>query len=127
MTLRLLIVDDNERFLEAARSTLQGDGIEIVGTATTAADAVRQAGELVPDVVLVDINLGHESGFDLTRRLAEMEDQQSQVLLVSTRDEQEFEDLIKASPAVGFLSKTELSATRIQKLLSAGGGQRDSR
>jgi two-component system nitrate/nitrite response regulator NarL len=122
MALRLLIVDDNERFLEAARSTLERDGIEVVGTATTAAEAERQADELDPDVVLVELNLGADSGFDLTRRLAEPRSNYSRVLLISTRDEEDFSDLIRESPAIGFLSKSDLSAGAIRELLSSNGG-----
>jgi DNA-binding NarL/FixJ family response regulator len=122
MALRLLIVDDNERFLEAARSTLERDGIEVVGTATTAAEAERQAEALDPDVVLVDLNLGADSGFDLTRRLAEPRSNYSRVLLISTRDEEDFSDLIRESPAIGFLSKSDLSAGAIRELLSSNGG-----
>jgi two-component system nitrate/nitrite response regulator NarL len=122
MALRLLIVDDNERFLEAARSTLERDGIEVVGTATTAAEAERQAEALDPDVVLVDLNLGADSGFDLTRRLAEPRSNYSRVLLISTRDEEDFSDLIRESPAIGFLSKSDLSPEAIRELLSSNGG-----
>jgi DNA-binding NarL/FixJ family response regulator len=118
MALRFLIVDDNKRFLETARSTLERDGIEVVGTATTAAEAVEQAAELRPDVVLVDISLGKDSGFDLTRRLAEVRDQRARVLLISTRDGDDFADLIEASPAVGFLSKSDFSSKAILELLS---------
>jgi DNA-binding NarL/FixJ family response regulator len=122
MALRILIVDDNEQFLEAARSTLERDGIEVVGTATTAAEAERQAEELDPDVVLVDLNLGADSGFDLTRRLAEPRSNYSRVLLISTRDEEDFSDLIRESPAIGFLSKSDLSAGAIRELLCSNGG-----
>jgi DNA-binding NarL/FixJ family response regulator len=122
MALRLLIVDDNEHFLEVARCTLERDGLDVVGTATTAADAERQAEELGPDVVLVDLNLGGDSGFDLTRRLAELRTNDSRILLISTRDEEDFIDLIKASPAIGFLSKSDFSAGAIRELLSANGG-----
>jgi len=121
MALRLLIVDDNERFLEAARSTLERDGIEVVGTATTAAEAERQAEELDPDLVLVDLNLGADSGFDLTRRLTELRSNYSRVLLISTRAEEDFSDLIRESPAIGFLSKSDLSAGAIRELLSSDG------
>jgi DNA-binding NarL/FixJ family response regulator len=122
MGLRFLIVDDNEQFLETARSTLERDGIEVVGTATTAAEAVQRAEELTPDVVLVDISLGNDSGFDLTRRLAELRDQHSRVLLISTLDEEDLADLIEASPAVGFLSKSDFSARAISELLSERSG-----
>jgi DNA-binding NarL/FixJ family response regulator len=122
MALRLLIADDNERFLDTARSTLERDGIEVVGTATTAAEAVEVVGELGPDLVLVDISLGDDSGFDLARRLAELSDQTLRVLLISTHDGEDFAELIKASPVIGFMSKYDLSARGIHELLAAESG-----
>ena len=116
MAERCLIVDDNMRFLDAARSTLERQGIQVVGTATTTAEALRQAEELRPDVVLVDISLGDESGFELTRRL--VDDLRSRVVLISTRAEDDYADLVATSPAVGFLSKSQLSASALRELLS---------
>jgi DNA-binding NarL/FixJ family response regulator len=118
MTRRYLIVDDNERFLEAARSSLCRDAIEVVGTATTISDAVRQVEALRPHVELVDIRVGEESGFDLTRQLVERFPRlQSRVVLISTRAEDDFADLIATSPAVGFVSKSQLSAQAVDELL----------
>ena len=71
MALRMLIVDDNARFLQAARALLEREGMQVVGVASTSAEAVRRARELQPDVTLVDIDLGNESGFDLARRLTQ--------------------------------------------------------
>jgi DNA-binding NarL/FixJ family response regulator len=121
MGLRCLIVDDNERFLEVARSSLSRDSIEVVATATTSAEALRQTAELHPDVVLVDIGLGEESGFDLARRLADcFPELRSGIVLISTRSEEDYADLIASSPAVGFLSKSRLSAGAVRELMSAG-------
>jgi DNA-binding NarL/FixJ family response regulator len=119
MTLRLVIADDNEGFLESARSALERDGIDVVGTATTAAEAVELVEELGPDLVLVDISLGDESGFDLVRRLAELGRQTSRALLISTHDAEDFAELIETSPAIGFMSKYDFSARGIYELLSA--------
>jgi DNA-binding NarL/FixJ family response regulator len=115
--LSILIVDDNERFLEVARASLERQGLEVVGTARTGAEAVQQAKDVRPDVVLTDIGLGDESGFDVARELAEMDASQTRVLLISTRAEVDFADLIEASPAIGFLPKSELSAEAIQTVL----------
>jgi DNA-binding NarL/FixJ family response regulator len=118
VAVRCLIVDDNERFLEAARSSLGRDGIEVVGTATTTATALQQAKQLRPDVVLVDISLGDESGFELTRQLVDVfPDLASRVVLISTREEQDYSDLIAASPAVGFVPKSHLSAKAVRELV----------
>ena len=110
-----LIVDDNTRF-ERARSTLERQGIQVLGTATTIAEALQQAQALRPDVVLVDISLGDESGFELTRRL--VDDLRTRVVLISTRAEDDYADLVATSPAVGFLSKSQLSAGALRELLS---------
>ena len=69
MALHCLIVDDNPWFLEAARGLLEREGIVVVGLATNGDDAVRRAVELRPDICLVDIDLGGQSGFDVVRRL----------------------------------------------------------
>ena len=114
--LRCLIIDDAADFCEAARDLLEGQGIDVVGCAASSAEAIRSVRELRPEVALVDIDLGTESGFDLARRLAEEFDG-STVILVSTHDEREFASLIESSPAVGFVAKTELSAERIYELL----------
>ena len=66
MPLRCVLVDDNEAFLETARLLLEREGLAIVGMASTIAGALRQVRALRPDLVLVDIGLGNESGFDLT-------------------------------------------------------------
>jgi DNA-binding NarL/FixJ family response regulator len=122
VALRCLIVDDSTRFLEAARLSLSADEIDIVGTATTSADALRRVEELRPDAVLVDISLGNESGLELTQKLVDRHSWLgSRVVLISTRAEDDFADLIEASPAVGFLAKSQLSGDAIRSLVSDGG------
>jgi CheY-like chemotaxis protein len=114
---RFMIVDDNERFLAVARRLL-GHGLDVVATATTQHEALKKAEELRPDVVIVDINLGDESGFDVTRRLVDdLTDLRPDVVLISTRDPEDFADLIAASPAVGFLPKSQLSAMAVRELV----------
>lgn len=118
MPLRCLIVDDSPRFGEEARSVLEHEGIPVVGIATSGDEAVRLADALRPDLVLVDISLGEESGFDVARRLTDASRRDSPaVIFVSTYDEREFSGRIAASSAVGFIAKTELSADRIRRLL----------
>src|SRR5437764_9783849 len=70
MTLRCLLVEDSHRFLDAARGLLERQGVMVVGVASSAAEAVERATELRPDVALLDIDLGGESGFDVARRLS---------------------------------------------------------
>lgn len=118
-SVRCLIVDDNEPFLNEARELLEREGIDVIGVATTAGEALAKIAELGPDLTLVDIDLGSESGFDLVRAMADQPSRSTtRVILISVHDESDFADLIQASPAVGFVSKTELSAQAIQDVLA---------
>jgi DNA-binding NarL/FixJ family response regulator len=116
--LRCLIVDDSARFADAARTLLQREGIVVVGIASSGAEALQRAEELRPDVALVDIDLGAESGFEVARRLTfDAGSTSSRVILISTHAERDFADLIEASPALGFVSKSDLSAKAIRRIL----------
>jgi len=118
MKLRCLIVDDSPRFLEAARGYLEREGIAVVGVASGIVQALQQVERLRPDVTLVDIDLAGESGFELARRLQQAAGPApSPVILISTHAEDDFAELIAESPAVGFLSKADLSAAAIRGLL----------
>ena len=116
--LSCLIVDDNASFLDAAAKLLEREGLAVIGVASTADDALRQAQELEPDIILVDIVLGLESGLDLARRLAET-GCDADVILISTHAEADFADLIIQTTAVGFVPKSELSAAAIHRFVSA--------
>jgi CheY-like chemotaxis protein len=118
MELRCLIVDDSPRFLDAARGLLEREGVSVVGVAMSGAEALDRVAELRPDVTLVDIDLGGQSGFDVVRRLnREAELAPIYAILISTHSEEDYADLIAASPALGFLSKTTLSGCAIRDLL----------
>jgi CheY-like chemotaxis protein len=118
VSLRVLVVDDNRPFLDAATVLLEREGLIVAGVATTSADALQRAETLRPDVVLVDVFLGRESGFELARRLVDNgPTAAATVILISTHDEVDFGDLIAASPAASFLPKTELSASAIRRVV----------
>jgi DNA-binding NarL/FixJ family response regulator len=128
MPLRCLLVDDNDAFLEAARVLLEQQGVQVAGMASNIAGALRQARALRPDVILVDIGLGEESGFELARLLAadgqggqraqRGQGVRADVILISAQAETDYTDLIAECPATGFLHKPELSAQRISQILN---------
>ena len=90
--------------------------------ASSSAEALDRAEQLRPDVTLLDIDLGGESGLELARRLHRQAGLAPiPVILISTHAEQDYAELIEASPAVGFLSKTALSADAIRDLLAVRG------
>jgi DNA-binding NarL/FixJ family response regulator len=118
MSLRCLLVDDNDAFLEAASVLLQREGVTVVGVASSTAAALRQARALRPDVVLVDIGLGDECGFEVARLLApDGAGGSAAVIMISAGAETDYTELIAESPAAGFLAKSELSARGIGRIL----------
>jgi two-component system nitrate/nitrite response regulator NarL len=116
VALRCVLVDDNEEFLESASRLLSAQGLEVVGRATSGANALRVLRTLGPDVALVDVQLGDEDGLELTRRIA-ANGRETRIILISTHAENELTELIAGSPAVGFLPKSALGADAIAEML----------
>jgi DNA-binding NarL/FixJ family response regulator len=114
--LRCLIVDDNSLFLEGSTDLLRREGLDVVGVASNSAQAIQLVSELRPDVTLVDIDLGDEDGLELARRLHAIAGA-SKVILISTHSESDMTHLLGASPAMGFIPKTRLSAQAIRDTL----------
>jgi DNA-binding NarL/FixJ family response regulator len=118
---RCLLVDDSHAFLQAATVVLEREGMTVVGEAACTADALRQVGALRPDVILIDVGLGDENGFDLARRLAGNGQGGTALIMISALAEADYAELIADSPATGFLAKAELSARAISRLIGRGG------
>ena len=113
--MRCLIVDDSEEFLASARRLLESQGLEIVAAATSGADAVRLAGELAPDVALVDVELGGEDGFSVAREL-QARLPATRVALISSYSPEDLPSLRLDTRRVTFLPKTGLGAGAIADL-----------
>lgn len=118
--MRCLIVDDSAVFIHAACHLLEHQGVTVVGVASTSEEASHRLRELRPDVTLVDVELGAESGFDVAEQLHASEPS-APLILVSTHVAEHFADMIAASPAVGFISKSDLTADAILDLLGGSG------
>jgi len=123
--LRVLVADD-QKVLRDGLSALLGllPGIEVVGTAVDGDDAVRQALELGPDVVLMDLHMPACGGIEATRRLALMDPRVAVVVLTTYSDNDSVFAALRAG-ARGFLTK-DASATEILdavSVVSAGGAQ----
>jgi DNA-binding NarL/FixJ family response regulator len=104
---RLLLVDDHQVVLEGLRSMLasQRDRVEIVGATTHPAEALRLAGDLEPDVVLLDVRLKGASGLDLCEQLVDGLSRLKVVFFTVYDDEQYLYQALRVG-ASGFLLKT---------------------
>jgi len=113
---RCLLVDDNALYLGEARDLLERQGMRVIGVASNIGEALAIAATDRPDVALVDVDLGVESGLDVARALASCDEPVS-VILISAYAEKDLRDLLDDSPAVGFLPKSVLSRKAIEGLL----------
>ncbi len=114
----VLIVDDHPSFRASARALLEAEGYHVVGEAENGVAALRQAKELRPDVVLLDIQLPDFDGFEVADRLKRIEGAPD-VILTSSRDCCDYGALVESSGACGFVAKAELSGDAIAQLLAA--------
>jgi DNA-binding NarL/FixJ family response regulator len=115
MGIRCVIVDDSQCFRASARRLLSTQGICVVADAADSRQALRAVEEQEPDVVLVDVGLGAESGFELAARI-----ESSPVIMVSSLaadDIADMAELIARCRAIGYLPKDQLSGFAITRLL----------
>jgi DNA-binding NarL/FixJ family response regulator len=96
---------------------LERGGFTVAAEASNGADALRTCRSVLPELALVDIDLGGESGFDVAEQLHRSLESAPVVILISTHAEQDFDEMIAESPAVGFLPKFALSTRAILRLL----------
>ena len=112
----MLIVDDHPSFRHSARLLLEADGWSVVGEAADGRAALTAAGELAPDLVLLDVQLPDLDGFEVSRRLrAGLTG--PRVVMTSSRDACDYGTLAADSGAAGFVPKSELSGPALEALL----------
>ena len=115
----VLIVDDHPSFRASARAILEADGFDVVGEAANGETALRAARRLRPDLMLLDIQLPDMTGFELCAALEHAgDDVHPAVVLVSSRDQDDFGQLVAESSARGFVPKAELSGDALSALLA---------
>jgi DNA-binding response OmpR family regulator len=83
---KVLVVDDDPRFLSLAQRLLADAGVQVSGTAATVAEGLAAAQSLKPDAVLVDVELPDGNGVDLARELVALPWGPRVVLTSSDRD-----------------------------------------
>jgi DNA-binding NarL/FixJ family response regulator len=113
---RVLVVDDHAGFRTCASELLQAEGFDVVGEAEDGASALALAAELVPELVLLDIQLPDLDGFEVAQRLLAVNPELA-IVLVSSRDRSSYGPLVEQSGARGFLTKSDLSGESIEGLL----------
>jgi DNA-binding NarL/FixJ family response regulator len=113
----VLIVDDHPSFRASARAILEAEGFEVVGEARDGESGVTEIERLHPDVVLLDVQLPDTDGFAICRDCLSKNGYNPQIVLVSSRDADDYGELIARSGARGFIAKAELSGEALAALV----------
>ena len=111
----MLIVDDHAPFRTVARDLLERAGYVVAGEAADAAGAVAAVAEQAPDAVLLDVQLPDRDGFTVAAALAAAGG--PAVVLVSSREAEDYGDRVEACGARGFIPKARLSSATLNELL----------
>jgi DNA-binding NarL/FixJ family response regulator len=111
----VLIVDDHHEFRDHARALLEAAGFQVVGEAADGGSALTEAARLRPSLVLLDIQLPDFDGFEVAARLARRAEPPA-VVLTSARTASAYRKRLAGTPALGFISKSELSAATLAAL-----------
>jgi DNA-binding NarL/FixJ family response regulator len=112
----VLVVDDHAEFRMSVRALLEADGFIVVGEAATGAEAIRAAGDLAPDIVLLDIRLPDVDGITVADVMAALP-LPPEVILVSSRDRSVYGTRLAQARTRGFLAKSDLSGHALRVLL----------
>ena len=105
MTVRVLLVDDQEMVRAGFRMILEGHGIDVAGEASDGEQAVAAVKSLQPDVVLMDIRMPNVDGLEATRRVVALGPDAPRVLILTTFDLDEYVFEALRAGAAGFLLK----------------------
>ena len=109
----VIIVDDQQPLCELIQEVLSDSEFDVVGVAYDGAEAVRLAGQLLPDVVVMDVDLPEMSGFETTPHIL-AESPLSMVVLTSALDDRVYLQQAKAAGAMDFVAKGCLTASRLR-------------
>jgi two-component system response regulator EvgA len=117
MAMTLLIVDDHSSFRSVARKVLELHGFEVIGEAADGESALEAIRELRPEVVLLDVQLPGIDGFEVASRLTANGNAPA-IVMISSRDAEDFGDLVQTSGARGFIPKHDLSGAAVEAMLA---------
>jgi DNA-binding NarL/FixJ family response regulator len=106
VTERILIVDDHPLTREALAGLLAQNGFDVIGQAASGEEAIASAGELLPDLILLDLSMPEMDGLAALPRLREASPQSEVVVLTASEDESNLLGAIRGG-AAGYLLKSE--------------------
>jgi DNA-binding NarL/FixJ family response regulator len=119
IVVNVLIVDDQAPFLRAMSAVIEEtEGFRVVGSASSAEEAIAAGRALQPDLVLMDVNLPGIDGLEATRRLRS-HPSPPVVLLLSTYDEDAGARFIAECGAAAYITKSALGSEHLREAWTA--------
>ena len=117
-TPRVVIVDDQPEFREFARELLEDNiSLIVVGEAPEAESAFQLVKDLMPDIVLMDLDMPEMNGLEAIEKLRDLFPA-VQTVLVSIHDEAEYLPLALEAGAIDFIDKRDFTPQRVRKALA---------
>jgi DNA-binding NarL/FixJ family response regulator len=114
MAVRVLIVDDQAPFRQAARAVVEAtDGFEVIAESETGEASVEASQKLHPDLVLMDVNLPGINGLEATRQILKNSNGTVVVLLLSTYEEEEYAPRAAECGASTYIPKSKFEPDRL--------------
>lgn len=118
MTVRVLVVDDQQTYRDAAQFVIEmSDGFEVAGTAASGEESLDLTERLSPDLVLMDINLPGINGLEATRRILSTHPD-IEVIVFSTHSAADYASRARDAGALGFISKADLAPAMLDEVWS---------
>lgn len=119
--MRVLIVDDQAPFRDAARAVVErAKGFDLVAEAESGEAAVETAGEVLPDLILMDINMAGISGIEATSRIT-ADHPEVTVFLLSTYNEEDLPPDVRSCGAAAYLNKEDFGGRLLRATWESGG------
>ncbi len=120
VAVRVVIVDDQEPFRQAARMVVElSDGFDVAGEAASGEEAVELVRALDPDLVLMDVNLPGMDGLEATRRIIAEAPRSRVVLVLSTYEADDYEAQALAAGASAFIPKSSFGPDTLEAAWNA--------
>lgn len=120
-TVRVLIVDDQAPFRDAARAVVErANGFELIAQAESGEEAVQCVDDVMPDLVLMDINMGGISGIEAAMQITRAHPDVT-VFLLSTYNVDDLPQGVETCGAAAYLHKEEFGGRLLRTTWEAGG------
>ena len=116
MSVKVLIVDDQEPFRAVARVVVEAtEGFEVIGESETGEASVEAARQLHPDLVLMDVTLPGINGLEATRQILAQSQHGTVILLLSTYEVEEYAPRAAECGAAAYIPKSEFSPEKLEE------------